>query len=132
MKLNQLCRFSACLREWGAAYARLEGPRSGCRQAMEARAGTLESGEKCPPWHFSPQVFLRKLACFLCYQMTPPPWGYLFKGEKYQEGLTGHGVPGTVLRWHSVREKILNITGFLFFCLMRLWKNPGVRIPVLP
>ena len=46
--------------------------------------------------------------------------------------LTGHGVPGTVLSWHSVREKIFNITGFLFFCLMSLWKNPGVRIPVLP
>ena len=35
----------SCLREWGAAYARLEGPRSGCRQAIEARAGTLESGD---------------------------------------------------------------------------------------
>ena len=30
----------SCLREWGAAYARLEGPRSGCRQAMEAEAGS--------------------------------------------------------------------------------------------
>ena len=29
-------------------------------------AGTLESGIKCLPWHFIPQVSLRKLASLFC------------------------------------------------------------------
>ncbi|MBQ1713757.1 MAG: hypothetical protein II030_05110, partial [Treponema sp.] len=33
---------------------------------MEAKAGTMKSGIKCLPWHFIPQVFWRKLACFFC------------------------------------------------------------------
>jgi len=39
-------------------------PEGGLPEAMEAEAGTLESGIKYPPWHFIPQVFWRKLASY--------------------------------------------------------------------
>ncbi len=121
------------LRPIGRAAKRLP-PGNGGESRNPAKRG------KMPSLAFFPTSFLTKTCLFFMLPDDAPrwklrcvnPWGYLFKREKYQGGLTGHGVPGTVLRWHSVREKILNITGFLFFCLMSLWKNPGVRIPVLP
>ena len=56
---------------------------------MEAKAGTPESGEKLPPWHFIPRALVMQ-------RDDAPSMALLVLQDKMPRSLPGHGVPGTV------------------------------------